>query len=61
MNQKELFLVSVTVFFTIIAWIVADLYHIATTEKIKATGPVQSQALTVRIDEKLINALEERH
>lgn len=35
MNKKELLLISIGVFFTVIAWLIADLYHASTTEKIK--------------------------
>lgn len=35
MNKKELFLLSVGVFLTVMAWLVADIYHAATQEKIK--------------------------
>lgn len=35
MNKKELLLISIGIFFTVIAWLIADIYHAATTEKIK--------------------------
>jgi len=35
MNKKELFLVSIGIFFTVIAWLIGDLYHASTQEKIK--------------------------
>lgn len=35
MNRKELLLISVAIFLTVIAWLVADLYHAATTERLK--------------------------
>lgn len=35
MNKKELFMISICIFFTVIAWLVADIYHAATQEKIK--------------------------
>lgn len=35
MNRKELFYISLTIFLTIIAWLIVDIYHAATEEKIK--------------------------
>lgn len=36
MNRKELLYLSIGVFLTVIAWVVADIYHAASEEKIKA-------------------------
>ncbi|PIS15853.1 hypothetical protein COT62_01465 [Candidatus Roizmanbacteria bacterium CG09_land_8_20_14_0_10_41_9] len=35
MNKKELLLISIGVFLTVVAWLIADIYHAATEEKIK--------------------------
>jgi len=35
MKKKEILLLSIGVFLTVIAWLIADIYHAATTEKIK--------------------------
>jgi len=35
MNKKEFLFLSIGVFLTVIAWLVADIYHAATEEKIK--------------------------
>jgi len=36
MNKKEFFLISLTVFLIVIAWLVADIYHVSQQEKIKS-------------------------
>jgi len=36
MNKKEILFLSIGVFLTVIAWVVADIYHAATEEKIKS-------------------------
>ncbi len=36
MNKKELLFLSIGVFLTVIAWLVADVYHASTEEKIKS-------------------------
>ncbi len=35
MNKKELLLLSVGIFLTVIAWLIADIHHAATEEKLK--------------------------
>ena len=35
MNRKEVLFLSIGVFLTVIAWVVADVYHAATAEKMK--------------------------
>jgi len=35
MKKKELLLFSIGIFLTVVAWLVADIYHAATQEKIK--------------------------
>lgn len=36
MNKKEVLFLSIGVFLTVIAWLVADIYHASTEEKIKS-------------------------
>ncbi len=36
MNKKEILLLSVGVFLTVIAWLIADIYHASTEDKIKS-------------------------
>jgi len=36
MNKKEILLLSIGVFLTVIAWLVADVYHASTEDKIKS-------------------------
>ncbi len=35
MNKKEILMISIGVFLTVIAWLIADVYHAATEEKMK--------------------------
>lgn len=35
MNKKEVLFLSIGIFLTVIAWLIADIYHAATEEKIK--------------------------
>lgn len=36
MNKKEVLLFSIGVFLTVVAWLVADIYHASTTDTIKS-------------------------
>lgn len=58
MRQKELLVISITVFLTLIAWIAADLYHITTVERIKISDIRSSEPINVKIDVKLFDSLE---
>ena len=53
MNKKELLLISIGIFFTVIAWLIADIYHAATTEKIKtkveAATPLKKYEININI------------
>ena len=58
MNQKDLFVISVTIFCTIIAWVVIELRGIAQvtpTEK-----DVEAVTLNYTIDTSLLDILEKR-
>ncbi|MGB4965594.1 MAG: hypothetical protein WBO77_00590 [Microgenomates group bacterium] len=60
MRQKELLIISVTVFITIITWIIADIYHISTTQKI---APVETPAATMKtatIDTSILDVLQSK-
>jgi uncharacterized protein involved in cysteine biosynthesis len=59
MNKKELLLLSIGIFFTVIAWLIADLYHAATAEKIKTRveGPTLKK---YAVSTDIFKALEER-
>ena len=40
MNKKEIFILSVGIFLTVFAWLIADIYHAATTDKIKIKAEI---------------------
>lgn len=51
MNKKELFLISIGIFLTVIAWLIGDLYHASTQEKIKTKVSLpQVQKYEIRKD-----------
>lgn len=58
MKQKELLIISVTVFITIITWIVADIYHISTTQKIVPVQMPTTSMKATTIDTSVLDVLQ---
>lgn len=58
MKQKEFLVIAVTVFLTIVAWMMADIYHIANTEKIKSATPKILKPVVSKIDKSVPKILE---
>jgi len=60
MKQKEFLIISITIFLTIIAWLIADIYHIATTEQIKLINPKVLKPVNINIEAETLKLLEEK-
>ncbi len=60
MKKKELLIISVTVFLTILTWIVADIFHILSTEKVKVLNPTLGQSIQIKIDESIFGKLQNK-
>jgi len=60
MKQKELLIVSITAFLTIVAWIAADIHHIVTTQKATEKKIAPIEFLNVQIDESVFSLLREK-
>jgi len=60
MNQKELFWISVTVFLTIVAWMILDIYKVKTQTTIESK--LQSlQTVDFKIKPDILEVLKERN
>lgn len=60
MNQKELFWISVTVFLTIVAWMILDIYRVKTLTTIESK--LQSlQTVDFIIKPDILEVLKERN
>ncbi len=59
MNKKEVFVLSISVFLTVIAWLIADIIHASTREKAETeiSAPVTEN---YTIDQKIIQILESK-
>lgn len=60
MNQKELLIISITIFVTISVWIIADLFHLSQTRQVKAAYPEFTKPLQLDLDSGVIEKLEEK-
>lgn len=58
MNQKELFWISVTVFLTIVAWMLLDIYKVKTQTKVETIKSLQTVDFTLKSD--VLKMLKER-
>lgn len=59
MKRYELFILSLGVFLTVIAWLLGDIYHAASEEKIKKKVSVPA-IKEFQIDEKVLDSLIEK-
>jgi hypothetical protein len=58
MNPKELLIISLTVFLTIIAWVVSELYVIR--KETPTEQEIQSVSLNYSIDTTILDELEKK-
>ncbi len=58
MNQKELLFIALTIFLTIVAWVVSDLYSIR--KSTPTDQQIQAVKLEYSIDTNVIDALEKK-
>lgn len=57
MNQKELFLISITIFLTIVAWMILDIYKIRTNIE---AGFNQPRAINFKLQPQVLEILKRR-
>lgn len=58
MNQKELLILSVGIFLTIVAWMIIDLYHLQNNPAESAVGPVHVPSYS--IDTRVFQVLQKK-
>jgi len=59
MNKKEFFLISLTVFLIVLAWLVADIYHVSQQEKIKT--PQLPVIKNYNLDSRILDQLGKKN
>lgn len=59
MNKRELLIISICIFLTVIAWLVADIYNATTQDKIKTRVELPSLQ-KYNISKDLLNKLQQK-
>ena len=59
MNRKEVLLLSIGVFLTVICWLIADIYHTSTEDKIKSKLTLP-QVNKYNISKELLDTLKNK-
>lgn len=59
MNKKEVLILSISVFLTVIAWLIADIIHASTREKVEKEITLPNIE-TYKLDRKIIEILESK-
>lgn len=59
MNKKEILLLSIGVFLTVVAWLIADIYHASTEDKIKSKVNLP-QIYQYKIDKDILEILKNK-
>lgn len=59
MNKKEVLLLSIGVFLTVICWLIADIYHASTEDRIKSKISIP-QVYRLEISKKLLETLKNK-
>jgi hypothetical protein len=59
MNKKELLLLSIGIFLTVVAWLIADVYNATTQEKIKVKSEIPS-LYKYKIKQDVLNVLNQK-
>lgn len=60
MNRKEIFILSVGIFLTVFAWLLADIYHASTTEKVKVKVEIPTLN-KYQIDKNIFEKLKQKN
>ncbi|MBI2611800.1 hypothetical protein HYW54_03590 [Candidatus Gottesmanbacteria bacterium] len=60
MSLKQLVVLSIIIFLSIVFWIVFDLYHVATVTTITPTQEAQVKPLTPTFDNDIIGKIKNR-
>jgi len=59
MNKKELLILSIVVFLSVIVWLIADIYHAATETKIKIKEETPT-FVQYKIKDNILKILKEK-
>ncbi len=57
MNRKEFLIISFTIFLTVLAWVLSDIYHAARMRELLKSLPSAS-SFEMKFDEKVFDSLK---
>lgn len=60
MKQRELLIISIIIFLTVVAWIIADLVHVSSLTQVKIENPQLTSKISVTVDTEIIDSLSSR-
>ena len=60
MNRKEIYLLAIITFLTVVAWIIFGIYHARKTSNVKELDIGKVAPLTATFDNDIINQLNNR-
>ncbi len=60
MKQRELLIMSIVIFLTVVAWIIADLAHVASSRHIKIENTEVTSKISASVDTGIIELLKTR-
>jgi hypothetical protein len=58
MNRKEVFFISLTIFLTVLAWVLSDIYHTLKLKSVKSLPSASS--LEIRFDPEIFDVLRKK-
>lgn len=60
MRQKELFIISITVFLTILAWLIVDIYKVRSEDVDETTKMSMSAPINFTFNSSILDTLKEK-
>jgi hypothetical protein len=60
MKNKEVFVIALTIFLTIVGWITADIFHIVNTQKVKIENTTIVKPINIHIDPTIFTTIENK-
>jgi len=61
MRSKDLFILSILTFLTVVAWIISDSYHASVTSTLTTVEKKLIEPIEPSFDQEVIAQLKERH
>jgi hypothetical protein len=60
MQHREILIIAVTLFLTVVGWVVSDLYHVSVTQQVSEVDPRFAQPLDIRVPVEIFDTIEKK-